>query len=162
MSRYIVAQTNKFLRQKDDYDWLIAPCVGGGGKDDFQERVVYTTFPGTLSKSEFEEYVDFKFSSLNQNNRNKIKALFNAITDIDMEKSITFEYETDGAISAMLTQILFERCGNELRVSVGYIKFIRRPTKGWHFLRDYWKSNEEKTVKGLQYKYAKQLENELY
>jgi hypothetical protein len=137
MSTYINAKADKFLQQKQDHDWLIAPWTGGNGKDDCDERVVFTTFPINLTKVDFEDYIDKKFSNLDTKNRDKIKALYKANTDIDMEKNVSFDYECDGAISAVLTQMLFERTSNELRVSVGYIKFTRRPTKAWHYLRDY-------------------------
>ncbi|UJR09181.1 hypothetical protein I4U23_013429 [Adineta vaga] len=161
MSTYIVSKADRFLQQKRDYDWFITPCTGGNGRDDSDERVVFTTFPSNLTKADFEEYVDRKFSNLDNNNRAKMKALYKANTDIDMEKNVSFDYESDGAISAVLTQMLFERTQTELRVSVGYIKFTRRPTKGWHYLRDYWQSNTEKVIKALQYKYGLELKKEL-
>lgn len=161
MAVYISSHANKFVQQKQDYDWLIKPCSGGEGADVFDERVVYTTFPNNLAKNDFEEYIDRKFSNLDDTNRDKIKALFKATKDVDLEKNVTFDYGVNGAISANLIMMLFERTGGELKISVGYIKYIRKPTIGWHHLPNYWQSNTDKIVRALQYKYGLELQREL-
>lgn len=161
MTVYIASQANKFVQQKGDYDWLIQGCTGGQGVDTFDERVVYTTFPSDLAKKDFEEYIDRKFSSLSVSNREKIKALYKANRDVDLERNVQFSYEPNGAISATLTMMLFERSGGELKVSVGYINYTRKPTQGYHHLFDYWQSNTDRVVKGLQYKYGLELQREL-
>lgn len=161
MTVYIAHQANKFVQQKEDYDWLVKGCPGGQGVDSFDERVVYTTFASDLAKPDFEEYIDRKFSDLSDSNQKKIKALYKATRDVDLEKNIYFDYEPNGTISATLTMMLFERAGGELRVSVGYIKYIRKPSQGYHFNVDYWQSNTDKVVRGLQYKYGVELQREL-
>jgi hypothetical protein len=161
MALYISSQANRFLQHKQDYDWLISPCSGKQGIDTFYERVVYTTFPSDLAKSDFEEYIDRKFSILDSTNREKIKALYKANKDLDLEKNVTFDYGVNGAITATLTMMLFERAGDELKISVGYINYTRQPTTGWHHLPNYWQSNTDKVVKALQYKYGLELQREL-
>ena len=158
---YIPSQVNKFLAQKSDYDWLIKPCIGGFGTDNIDERVVYTTFPSALRKCEFEEYIDRKFSNLDNTNRERIKALYKATRDVDLEKNVTFDYGVNGAITATLTMMLFERVSGEVKISVGYIKYVRKPTDNWHFLPDYWKSNSDKVITALQYKYGVELQRQL-
>lgn len=158
---YIPSQVTKFVQQKADYDWLITPCTGRSGLDNFVERVVYTTFPSNLSRYDFEEYIDRKFSNLDNTNRERIKALYKANRDIDLEKNVTFDYGVNGAITAILTMMLFERVGGELKISVGYIQYTRKPTLGWHHRPDYWQSNTDRVVKALQYKYGLELQREL-
>lgn len=161
MSNYLATRANKFVQQKQDYDWLVEPGTGGNGQSDWDERLVVTTFPKNLSKAEFEEYIDRKFSELDHKIKERIKALYKALTDIDMEKNVSFDYNTNGSISATLTQMLFEKTSDEIIVSVGYMKFTRKPSNGWHFVQNYWQDNAEKVVKALQYKYGVQLKNEL-
>ncbi|CAF3376100.1 unnamed protein product [Rotaria sp. Silwood2] len=66
-----------------------------------------------------------------------------------------------GTVSATLAQMLLERTAGEIRVTVGYIKFTRRPTQGWHYVQDYWQNNTERVMRALQYKYGLRLQNEL-
>ncbi|UJR09180.1 hypothetical protein I4U23_013428 [Adineta vaga] len=133
------------------------------GQDLCEERLVVTTFPSNLAKADFEEYVDRKFSNLDNNNREKMKELFNVDTNSDIQTYVSFDNESNDAIGATLTQILLERNNdyNELKISVGYIKFTSRSTCDSNYLRDYWQSNTERVVKALQYKYGLELKNEL-
>ncbi|CAF1647329.1 unnamed protein product, partial [Adineta ricciae] len=118
---YLVVKANQFIEQKQDYDWFMASKGGTHGKDDFQRRVVLTTFPSNVTQAAFEDYVEKKFSDQEEKMKNNIKALFHANLDSDTDKRITFDYGTDGQISAVLTQILFERHpeSGEIKVSVG-------------------------------------------
>ena len=146
-----------------DYEWLMSNEGGEHGEDVYQRRVVLSTFPIGLTKEEFEDYVDKKFCDRDEAGRNKIKALYKANKDSDIEKNISFNYEAGGAISAELTQLLFERItsSNEIKISAGFTKCIRRSKTGSHLKIDYWKSNEDRITKALQYLYGKDLKQEL-
>ncbi|CAF1475481.1 unnamed protein product [Rotaria sordida] len=122
--------------------------------DQCEERIVVTTFPNNITKADFNEYIDRKFFDLDNNIKETLKQPFECITNNDMEKSVYFD-NTNGSISATLTQMLYERTSDEIKVSVGYIKFTTRPTQNC------WQNDTERVMRALQYRYGLQLKNEL-
>jgi hypothetical protein len=80
-----------------------------------------------------------------------------------MEKTISFNYETNGQISAVLTQILYEKqtATGEIKLSLGYTKCIRKAKRESTLEFDYWRSNEERVTKALQFLYGTDLKAEL-
>ncbi|CAF0832709.1 unnamed protein product [Adineta ricciae] len=95
--------------------------------------------------------------------KNDIKALFHVNSDSDTDKRITFDYGTDGQISAVLTQILFERHpeSGEIKVSVGYATCIRQVKAGSILQYSYWQTDVDRVSKALQYVYGIKLRQEL-
>ncbi|CAF3267353.1 unnamed protein product [Rotaria socialis] len=159
---YLVNQANQFLAQKEDYEWFVSNKGGAHGEDIYDRRLVVTTFPLDLAKAEFEDYVNKKFSDYPENLRNKIAALFKVIKDCDMEKNISFGYES-GKISAVLTQILFEKqsVSKEIKVCFGYTRCIRMIKTDSKLDFGYWNSNEERVTKALQFLFGTELKKEL-
>ncbi|CAF1015061.1 unnamed protein product [Adineta steineri] len=160
---YMVTKANQFLGQKPDYEWFIAEKGGAHGEDIYEHRIVVTTFPITLTKADFDDYVENKFCDREENIRKKITALFKVNTDCDIEKNISFNYESNGKISAVLTQILYEKLTStgEIKISVGYSRYIRQTKTNSQFEFEYWKSNEERVTKALQFLYGNTLLQEL-
>ncbi|CAF1222007.1 unnamed protein product [Adineta steineri] len=172
-----LAQTNiisthvdKFLQQKSDHDWLMAPVTGG--KDQFKNNVVYSTFPSNLNRKEFENYVDKTFSGLDKETRLRIKGLYTTNTQISQQEDISFNYDEKkgffgfggrkSEISASLIQMVSQRNKEyELELIIGVISLTRTLKDDSTWNRDYWKSDKDRVKRGLQYQFGNEAQKQL-
>ncbi|CAF1049340.1 unnamed protein product [Rotaria sordida] len=149
----IILHVDKFLQQESDHKWLMVPLNCKGGKDQFKNTVVYSTFPSNLNRDDFGYYIDTTFSDLGEDMRKKMKGLYITNRHSFQQEDIVFDYGTqNGKISASLLQIISQKnASNELEVIVGVISLIRTPEIGWRFNNDYWQSDKDRVKRGLQY-----------
>ena len=149
----ILMHLGKFLQQKSDHDWLMVPSNCKGGRDEFKNTVVFSTFTSNLVRDDFAYYVDTTFRDLPDGMRQKLKGLYITNSHSFQQEDIVFDYATrDGKISASLLQVVAQRNrANQLEVLVGVISLVRTPEIGWHFNQDYWKSDKDRVKRGLQY-----------
>ncbi|CAF0851434.1 unnamed protein product [Adineta ricciae] len=154
---------NKFLEQKSDHDWLLIPLNCKSGKDQFQNTVVFSTFPADLSQAGFANYVESTFCDLQKTQREKLKGMYWTNSHTYQQEDIIFDYGVqNGKISATLLQVVSQKnAAKELQVLVGVISLIRTPETGWHFNNDYWKSDQDRVKSGLQYLFGNEAKKEL-
>ncbi len=127
----IKSHVNTFLQQESDHEWLIKKCVDGIGRDEFKNTIVYSTFPVSLNRDDFAYYIDMTFSDISEELRKRI-------------------------------QILAQKNDqNELEILFGFISLTRKPSIGFHFNADYWKSDKQKVQRGLQYIFGNQAQKEI-
>ncbi|CAF0822732.1 unnamed protein product [Adineta steineri] len=149
----IMSHVDKFLQQKPDHEWLMVPLNCKGGKDQFKNTVIYSTFPANLSRDDFAYYIDMTFGDLSESMKRRLKVLFIPNHEFFKDENIDFDYGTiNGKISASLVQVISQKnTSNELEIIVGVISLVRTPEIGWHFNNDYWKSDKDRVRRGLQY-----------
>ncbi|CAF3402758.1 unnamed protein product [Rotaria socialis] len=98
---YLANQVNQFLAQKKDYEWFIKEHPGNIKNDSYDQRMIVTTFPDHLTTKDFEEYVDRKFSDLDDGVRKKMKSLIEANTnDNKKENNSSGSSSPDSSVSA--------------------------------------------------------------
>jgi hypothetical protein len=98
-SNSILEKRNQFLYQEEDYRWFMQKYPGEIKEDCYDERIVVTTFPNNLNTQDLEEYVDRKFSNLDDDIINKMKTLIKASLDANMEKNDVSSMEKNDASS---------------------------------------------------------------
>lgn len=159
----IKSHVDKFLQQQPDHTWLMVPINSKIGNDQFINTVVYSTFPATLNRDDFGYYIDTTFSDIDRDVRKKMKGLYITNQHSYHSEDIVFDYgEQNGKISASLLQIIAQKNDrNELEMLVGFISLIRKPGIDWHFNQDYWKSDQQRVMRGLQFIFGNQAQKEI-
>jgi hypothetical protein len=155
---------NSFLQQQSDHAWLMIPLNGNdGGCDEFKNTVAFSTFSASLNRNDFGYYIDTTFSDIPENLRTKMKGLLVTNQHSFHSEDVIFDYGgSDSKISASLIQIIAQKNqDNELEMLVGFISLVRKPTKGWRFNQDYWKSDKQKVQRGLQYIFGNEAQKEI-
>jgi hypothetical protein len=159
----IKSHVDTFLQQQSDHNWLMIPLNCNGGNDQFKNTVVYSSFPATLDRNDFAYYIDTTFSDVAADMRTKMKGLYITNQHTYHSEDIVFDYSgKDGKISASLLQIIAQKNDrNELEMLVGFISLIRQTPIGWQFNQDYWQSDKNKVMRGLQYMFGNQAQKEI-
>ncbi|CAF3161774.1 unnamed protein product [Rotaria sp. Silwood2] len=159
----IRSHVDKFVQQKSDHEWLMIPLNCKGGKDEFKNTVVYSTFPASLNGTDFGYYIDMTFCDIPDDMRKKMKGLYITNSHSFQQEDIVFDYgTTNGKISASLLQVIAQKnSARELEVVVGVISLVRTPESGWHFNNDYWRSDKDRVKRGLQYIFGNEAQKEL-
>jgi hypothetical protein len=158
----IKSHVNTFLQQQSDHEWLIKKCVGGLGRDEFKNTIVYSTFPVSLNRDDFAYYIDMTFSDISEELRKRMKGLYITNQHSYQSEDVVFDYVVGGNITASLIQILAQKNDqNELEILFGFISLTRKPSIGFHFNADYWKSDKQKVQRGLQYIFGNQAQKEI-
>ncbi|CAF1511977.1 unnamed protein product [Adineta steineri] len=158
----IVSYVKRFLEQQSDFTWLTQKFERSAGSDHFQNLVVRSTFPTTLTSTDFEYYIDMTFNDFPTNLRTQMKHLYQQSNHNPISEDIIFGNHENDAVSATLIQILSQKNDrDELEMLVGSISLIRRPLEGYQFPASYLKEHKDRIKTALQYMYGKEAQQEL-
>lgn len=158
----IKSHVDVFLRQHSDHEWLIKSCNGGMGSDMFKNTIVYSTFSDSLNRDDFAYFIDTTFSDVKDELRIRMKGLFITNQHSYRSEDVVFDYGLGGHITTSLIQILSQKNDqNELEVLFGFISLTRKPSISYHFNPDYWKSDQDRVLRGLQYIFGSEAQKEI-